>query len=122
LRRSRGFVPEPIEVPAATPRPVLAVGGEMKSTICLLSGNQAVLSEHLGELSNPEAYRNFEGTVARFERLLGITPEVVAYDLHPRYQSTTFAAGLGLESTGVQHHHAHADQRARGGRLVVRPT
>ena len=108
LRRARGFVPEPLQVPVAADEPVLAVGGEMKSTVCVLDGTRAVLSEHLGELSNPAAYRNFVATVDRFKELLAVDPRVVAYDMHPRYQSTVYARSLGMPATAVQHHHAHA--------------
>ena len=107
LRRSRGYVPAPLVVPISAARPVLAVGGELKSTVCLLHGNEAVVSEHLGDLDNPAAYRNFVGTVACFERLLRLKPEVVACDLHPGYAASRYARELGLPVVDVQHHHAH---------------
>jgi hydrogenase maturation protein HypF len=108
LRRARGFVPEPLVVPLGADEAVLAVGGELKSTVCVLDGARAVLSEHLGELSNPAAYRNFVATVDSFKELLSVDPRVVAYDMHPSYRSTVYAQSLGLRSTAVQHHHAHA--------------
>ena len=59
-----------------------------------------------------------EETTGRYARLLEVTPEVVACDLHPRYNSVTTAIGLsekiGREQGGdplpvvkVQHHYAH---------------
>jgi len=116
IRRARGFVPEPIAVPNEAGRPVLAVGGELKSAICLLSGRNAVVSEHLGELSNPAAFRNFVETIAQFKKLLRIEPEIVACDLHPDYAATRYARGMcagkkagsgELQLVPVQHHHAH---------------
>ena len=116
IRRARGFVPEPVKVPNEAGRPVLAVGGELKSAICLLRGRNAVVSEHLGELSNPAAFRNFVGTIAQFKKLLKIEPEIVACDLHPDYAATRYARGLcaakkpeggALLLVRVQHHHAH---------------
>ena len=116
IRRARGFVPEPIAVPKEAGRPVLAVGGELKSAICVLSGRNAVVSEHLGELSNPAAFRNFVETIGQFKKLLKIEPEIVACDLHPDYAATRYAqrtcagkkAGGGeLLLVPVQHHHAH---------------
>jgi hydrogenase maturation protein HypF len=107
IRRARGFAPAPVQVTVEAERPVLALGAELKSTVCLLSGADAVVSEHLGELSNPAAYRNFIGTLDCFERLLDVRPEVIAYDLHPDYAATRHARTLGLPSTAVQHHHAH---------------
>lgn len=101
------------------PLPILAVGGELKSTVCLVAGRNAVLSEHLGELSNPAAYRNFVATIERFKGLLHIEPRIVAHDLHPDYAATRYARNLGLDTEPVQHHHAHivscmADNAIRG--------
>ena len=107
IRRARGYVPAPIAVPAAGGRCILAVGGELKSTVCLLAGNQAVLSEHLGELPHPATYRNFLGTVELFQRLLRLAPDVLACDLHPAYVTTRWARAAGLPVVAVQHHHAH---------------
>ncbi|HSW46151.1 MAG TPA: carbamoyltransferase HypF [Phycisphaerae bacterium] len=107
IRRARGFSPAPIELAFESDRPVLAVGGELKSTVCLLTGNQAVVSEHLGELPNAETYRHFIGSIEQFKRLLRIEPAVVAADLHPDYAATRYAEKLGLPVVKVQHHHAH---------------
>jgi hydrogenase maturation protein HypF len=107
LRRSRGYVPVPVflkeEVPA-----VLAVGGELKNTICLTQGKHAFLSQHIGDLENLESYRFFEEAIEHLERILEITPKAVAYDLHPGYFSTKWArAQKNVNLIGVQHHHAH---------------
>jgi hydrogenase maturation protein HypF len=107
VRRARGLVPAPIHVRAAAAKPILAVGGELKSTVCLLHGHDAVLSEHLGDLTNPAAFRNFTETVECFQTLLDVRPEAVACDLHPDYAATRYASSLGLPVTQVQHHHAH---------------
>ncbi len=107
MRRARGYVPGPVEVRVATERPILAVGGGMKSTVCLLSGSSAVVSEHLGKLTNPCAYRNFLVAIGRLGSLLQLTPGAVAHDMHPDYPATRYARELGLPATAVQHHHAH---------------
>lgn len=107
VRRARGLVPAPIHVGTTAAKPILAVGGELKSTVCLLHGHDAVLSEHLGDLTNPAAYRNFTETVDCFQMLLDVRPEVVACDLHPDYAASRYARGLDLPVTQVQHHHAH---------------
>ncbi len=108
LRRSRGHVPEPVGVRARFPRPVLACGAELKNTFCLAKDGRAVISHHIGDLENAETLRSFTEGIAHFTRLFDITPEVVAYDLHPEYLSTKYALDLdGVEHCGVQHHHAH---------------
>ena len=88
--------------------PILAVGGELKNTICLTRGRHAFLSQHIGDLENLESHRFFEEAVEHLERILEIEPQVIAYDLHPDYFSTRWALALqGIERVGVQHHHAH---------------
>ncbi len=107
LRRARGYVPVPVQLPIPTPRPLLAVGGDLKSTFCLLRQDTAVVSEHLGDLANPDAFRNFDRAVGALERLLDVGIESVVCDLHPSYASAHYAHSRGLEVVTVQHHHAH---------------
>jgi hydrogenase maturation protein HypF len=106
IRRARGFVPAPIPLPQAGP-PVLAVGAELKATVCLARDGRAFLSPHLGDLSNADALAFFEETIAKLEHLLSIEPRAVAHDLHPDYGSTRWALASGLRRIPVQHHHAH---------------
>jgi hydrogenase maturation protein HypF len=107
VRRSRGFVPVPVFLRESVPS-VLAVGGELKNTICLTRDDQAFLSQHIGDLENLEAYKFFQETVAHMEGILEIQPAALAYDLHPDYLSTKWALQQnGLPKIGVQHHHAH---------------
>jgi hydrogenase maturation protein HypF len=107
LRRSRGFVPVPVFLKDEQPS-VLAVGGELKNTICLIKGKNAFLSQHVGDLENPESFKFFHEAIEHLERILEIRPEVIAYDLHPDYFSTQWALKQsGVKLVGVQHHHAH---------------
>lgn len=107
LRRSRGFVPGPVAIEQES-EPILAVGGELKNTICVVRGSEAFLSQHIGDLENLESYRFFEEAVDHLQRILEIQPKIIAYDLHPDYFSTKWAvARPDVELIGVQHHHAH---------------
>ncbi len=107
LRRSRGFVPVPVFLKDEQPS-VLAVGGELKNTVCLTKGKHAFLSQHIGDLENAESYSFFHEAIRHLERILEIRPEVIAYDLHPGYFSTKWALQqIGVPLVGVQHHHAH---------------
>jgi hydrogenase maturation protein HypF len=108
LRRSRGYVPRPVILRSAGP-PVLALGADLKNAVCLTRRDAAVLSHHVGDLGNAEALEAFRAAVEHLRRLLGVEPEAVACDLHPRYFSTRHAAAFpGLPRIDVQHHHAHA--------------
>jgi hydrogenase maturation protein HypF len=112
LRRSRGFVPVPVFLKEDQTRKdqasVLAVGGELKNTICLTKGKHAFLSQHIGDLENVESYSFFHEAIEHLERILEIRPEIIAYDLHPDYFSSKWALQQsGVKLVGVQHHHAH---------------
>ncbi|MGH9369660.1 MAG: Sua5/YciO/YrdC/YwlC family protein, partial [Thermoanaerobaculia bacterium] len=106
VRRSRGFVPEAISLGFSAPS-VLAVGGELKNTVCLTRQGEAFLSPHVGDLDNLEAFGFFEEVIEKLSRLLSARPEAVAHDLHPDYRSTRWALSSGLPREPVQHHHAH---------------
>jgi len=111
LRRGRGYAPRPLRLPVAAPEPVLAVGPELNSTLCLLRGAEAFVSQHIGDLKNALAAGYFEATAEKLQRLLETRPAVLAHDLHPAYLSTRYARrrarAEGLCLIGIQHHHAH---------------
>ena len=107
IRRSRGFVPQPVIVKTKLTS-VLAVGGELKNTICLNKEHFFFLSQHIGDLENAETLEFFEQSIMHLEKILEIKPQVIAYDLHPEYLSTKWALSQNeLPVTGIQHHHAH---------------
>jgi hydrogenase maturation protein HypF len=107
MRRSRGFVPVPVALESES-QPILAVGGELKNTVCVVRGNEAFLSQHVGDLENLESYRFFEEAIEHLQRILEVQPKVIAYDLHPDYFSAKWALGRAdVRLIGVQHHHAH---------------
>jgi len=108
LRRSRGYAPKPIRLLSPARARILGTGAELKNTICLYKGQNAFLSQHLGDLENYETLAYFQGTIHHLERILEIQPQAVAFDYHPGYLSTQYALGReGLEKIPVQHHHAH---------------
>jgi hydrogenase maturation protein HypF len=107
VRRARGFVPQPVRMPVEASRPVLAVGGHLKSTVTLMRGSAAVLSQHLGDLDSWPATRGFQEAISHLVSLTGVQPAAVAHDLHPDFRSTAWARDSGLPLVGVQHHHAH---------------
>ena len=108
LRRSRGYAPMPIRLKTSPPVHILGCGAELKNTICLLKGENAFLSQHIGDLENYETLLYFEETVRHLQRILEIDPQVVAFDLHPDYLSTQYALSQeGLQKVPIQHHHAH---------------
>ncbi|HJW25382.1 MAG TPA: carbamoyltransferase HypF [Rhodocyclaceae bacterium] len=110
VRRARGYVPVPIPLTEDGP-PVLALGGYLKNTVCILKGREAFLSQHIGGLDNAAAIGFLEETVAHLLDILEVEPALVAHDLHPDFPSTRLAADFarrrGIPALAVGHHHAH---------------
>jgi hydrogenase maturation protein HypF len=97
-----------VELPVATPRPLLAVGPHLKNTFTLAHGGTAFVSQHIGDLETLETLEHFTEVLDRMRSLFRIEPEVAVRDLHPGYLSTRIAEELGLDRViTVQHHHAH---------------
>ena len=110
IRRARGYTPRRIVLPFAGPS-ILACGAWLKNTVCLTRGNEAFVSQHIGDLDHAGARQMLDETVAHLCHILDIKPQAVAHDLHPDFYSTQFAqayaAQHGLPIFAVQHHHAH---------------
>jgi hydrogenase maturation protein HypF len=127
LRRSRGYAPDPIQLPFEVP-PLLATGPELKNTFCLTRQRYAFISHHIGDMENYETLRSFEDGIGHFERLFRINPEALVCDLHPDYLSSRYALQRSGQSNlplfRVQHHHAHiaacmADNGLDGSHPVI---
>ena len=110
IRRSRGYAPLPVPLGGDGPS-VLAVGGELKSAVCIARGDHAFMSQHIGDLGNLETLDALGRTVEHLLRLFRVEPEAVVADPHPGYLSTEwarrFAAERDIPLVQVQHHEAH---------------
>ena len=113
LRRARGYAPTPLQLAdgfRAAP-PVLALGGELKNTFCLLRDGQAIVSQHIGDLADAACHADYRRAIDSYQQLFEFSPRRIAVDRHPEYLSRKLgldmaqAQGLALEE--VQHHHAH---------------
>jgi hydrogenase maturation protein HypF len=112
IRRSRGAVPNAIRLARPATAPILALGGQLKNTICMAFADHVVLSAHVGDLETWAAQRALREAIAVMQRVTGASPTVIAHDLHPEYASTRMVSSLAKElrierSVSVQHHHAH---------------
>jgi hydrogenase maturation protein HypF len=113
LRRARGFAPTPIRLPdgfAASPE-LLAMGGQLKTTFCLIKDSEAILSQHQGDLEDPATYDDYCKNLALYRELFGHTPVALVADQHPEYLASKLARKRAqmeaLSLIEVQHHHAH---------------
>ncbi|MHA1713639.1 MAG: carbamoyltransferase HypF [Candidatus Ranarchaeia archaeon] len=112
IRRSRGYVPQPIKVPLKTDKCVLGVGGEFNVAGSIYFGQKIVMTQHIGNLEN-RATRDFLAeALTHLQKILQVTPKKIVHDLHPKFVSTHLAKQIadtyGLEIEAVQHHKAHA--------------
>lgn len=106
IRRSRGYSPEPVNLNLNVDG-IVAAGAELVNSFCVGKGNQAIVSQHIGDLKNLETLEFYEESYYRFKKLFRIEPNLVVHDIHPDYLSTRFAKQLGIKTMEVQHHHAH---------------
>ena len=107
LRRARGYVPSPVALARSGP-PVVGLGPMLKATICLTKGDQAFVSQHIGDLESLAAMQFYRETLDHLLGVLGVSPQLCVADLHPDYPSTHYA----LEQdrwpvVRLQHHVAH---------------
>ncbi|MFV0422700.1 carbamoyltransferase HypF [Oleidesulfovibrio sp.] len=125
LRRARGYTPRPIFLAEEGPC-VMATGPELKSTLCFTRGDQAFVSQHIGDLQNLETYGFYREIARHLQSVLEVEPEAIIRDLHPDYLSTTYADGRSKRDAvpvlSLQHHFAHiysvlAENRHQGAAL-----
>jgi len=112
LRRSRGWVPEPVKLAFKSRKKILAVGAELNVTCSLLVGDRCLVSQHVGDTTKVETLEYLQSAAERMMRLLNLDGvDVVAHDIHPSYVTTRIAPRmakrLGARTVTVQHHHAH---------------
>ncbi len=117
LRRARGYAPAPLRLPQGFEQApsILAMGGELKNTFCLIRQGEAILSQHLGDLEHAAAFAAYHNTLELYLHLFEHRPDAIALDLHPEYLSTKLgkdlAAAIAPDAARavheIQHHHAH---------------
>jgi hydrogenase maturation protein HypF len=110
IRRARGYVPASIKLAHAIPC-TLGVGGYLKNTFCVARGDDAFVSQHIGDLENPATIEFFHESLDHLLKILDVRPQRIAHDLHPDFYTTHFAQQYAAENNipifPVQHHHAH---------------
>jgi hydrogenase maturation protein HypF len=111
IRRSRGYAPAPLMLKEKARRCVVGLGGELNNTACVLLGNKAFISQHIGDVENVETRSFLQEATSHLIRLTNSHVDAVACDLHPKFTTTNLARELaeqnGWSLIQVQHHHAH---------------
>ena len=87
---------------------VLACGADIKNQFCFYRDGRLHLSGDNGDLSNPDNFARYLNSIRELGSRLGISPGLIAHDLHPNYLSSKARALFPeARAVGVQHHHAH---------------
>jgi hydrogenase maturation protein HypF len=109
LRRARGYAPASVTLPFYLKQNTLALGANQKSSIAIAFENQVILSPHIGDLNSIDSVEYYEKSVKTLERMYDFNAEVIAYDMHPEYESSKYAKKFEGKCTlqKVQHHYAH---------------
>ena len=109
LRRSRGFVPDALPLPPGFHHvpPMLCLGADMKNTFCLVRGDQAVVSQHFGDLTDDGVESQWQQALGLMQAIYDFTPQAVVADAHRGYRSSHWADASSLPQQRVLHHHAH---------------
>ena len=108
IRRSRGYIPDPIRISSEPFPEILALGAELKNTFAITRGRAAYPSQYIGDLNNAETLEFLKEAITRYQGYFRVFPKVVAHDLHPDYLSTKLAKSIkDMKLIPVQHHQAH---------------
>lgn len=89
---------------------VLALGADVKNRILFTKGGLLYFGPDIGDLGEVRNFEFFKKEVVKM--IKKITPDIIAYDSHPDYFSSSFAKRYNLQPAAcslrpVQHHHAH---------------
>jgi len=114
IRRSRGWVPEPINLPFKIPnKSTLGIGPLLTSTGAIILDNRCFPTQYIGDVNSLETLEFLESSINHMQSLLGVESfSALGSDLHPRYPSSKFAEKYAQEhnipNLKIQHHFAHS--------------
>lgn len=108
IRRSRGYVPLPINLNFKSTN-IMALGAEENVTACFLKDKHAFLTQHIGNLNHYETFEFLKEAIEHFSKILKFVPDAIACDMHPNFITTRYAEEMAkdLPVFRIQHHHAH---------------
>ena len=111
LRRSRGLAPNYINTTINSKKPILAMGGHLKSTFTFVPNAQTYVSQYFENLDNYEVLKRYQATIEDYVALFETKPKTILIDKHTQYQSSILGKELALEWNAdiqeIQHHKAH---------------
>lgn len=112
IRKSRGYVPDPIPVPY--PHKVISVGPGENVTGAVSAHNMLYLTQYIGNTSSYDTLSFLEESLYHLMKLTMEKDQIdaVAMDIHPGYETRklaeSFAQRFNAPLFSFQHHYAHA--------------
>jgi hydrogenase maturation protein HypF len=108
VRRSRGYVPVPINVPFHSSKTILGLGPMLKTTFSFFYEKNIYMSQYIGNTDSPLAIEAEKSAIRHFMNLFSLKPDIIAIDQHPGYPNRQIAEDFtDVKIVGVQHHKAH---------------
>ncbi|MCL2785852.1 MAG: carbamoyltransferase HypF [Methanomassiliicoccaceae archaeon] len=109
IRRSRGYTPSYIDIPYDGN--VLALGAQENIAATVACRNRIYQTQYIGDHDSEGVAEYLEDASRSLMRMLDVTPDIVAVDLHPGYGNRRLAKRICEETNSemmeVQHHWAH---------------
>ncbi len=111
IRKSRGYVPDPITIPHD--KTVLSVGAEENVCGTVATDGELYATQYIGNTRYYPTLEFLEDALRHLMTLRGVEEvDGIGMDLHPMYNTRrvarTFSEEFQVEPTAVQHHWAHA--------------
>jgi hydrogenase maturation protein HypF len=112
LRRSRGFVPQPIELGFENTKNVLALGAELDVCACLVTGKRAFLTQYAGNTTRLRTLEFLEEAIYNLMKINRVEKiDLIAVDMHPDFNTSRLGEKLAERFNAQlfrwQHHQAH---------------
>lgn len=107
MRRSRGYVPDPINS-AEDVNGIVSFGGQQKATFTIGRNSQIFVGPHIGDLENIETINHYKQELDHLLKWIEIPLQTAAIDLHPGFNARMILKEYPFaEVIEIQHHHAH---------------
>ncbi len=110
IRRARGYTPRSVKLPFEIPA-TLATGPYLKNTAAVSRGNEAFLTQHIGNLTNRATEKALTDAIRHLESILETDPKIISCDRHPDFFSSHLAKAFSEEKKislyPIYHHAAH---------------
>jgi hydrogenase maturation protein HypF len=110
LRRSRGYVPNPLYLNKKSRSCILALGSELNLVFAIVIENKCYVSNYIGDIINIENYLYLQNSLKHFFYFLNQKPKIIVCDLHPTLNTTRLAYNMKNSDNIIvqqQHHHSH---------------